>query len=220
MNKRIILASASPRRIEILRTHGVEAEVVPADVDESLPEGTEPRIACMYNALKKALYVENIIMKEYADAGDGDAKQPDALIIAADTIVYDGRILGKPADDEDAFRTLSELRARTHSVMTGVAVIDAGKLDKRVFCETTSVSFDDYSDDEIRAYIATGEPADKAGSYAIQGLWSSHVTDTEGDYFNVIGLPWERLRRELVSLGADMQDAFNAPEMTDDFKKI
>lgn len=210
MNKRIILASASPRRIEILRTHGVEAEVVPADVDESLPEGTEPRIACMYNALKKALYVENIIMKEAAetDAGTGTARQPDALIIAADTIVYDGRILGKPADDDDAFRTLSELRARTHQVMTGVAVVDAGKLDKRVFCETTSVSFDDYSDDDIRAYIATGEPADKAGSYAIQGLWSSHVTDTEGDYFNVIGLPWERLRRELVSLGADVQDTF------------
>lgn len=210
MNKRIILASASPRRIEILRTHGVEAEVVPADVDESLPEGTQPRMACMYNALKKALYVENIIMKEAAetDAGTGTARQPDALIIAADTIVYDGRILGKPADDDDAFRTLSELRARTHQVMTGVAVIDAGKLDKRVFCETTSVSFDDYSDDDIRAYIATGEPADKAGSYAIQGLWSSHVTDTEGDYFNVIGLPWERLRRELVSLGADVQDTF------------
>ncbi len=210
MNKRIILASASPRRIEILRTHGVEAEVVPADVDESLPEGTEPRMACMYNALKKALYVENIIMKEAAetDAATGTARQPDALIIAADTIVYDGRILGKPADDDDAFRTLSELRARTHQVMTGVAVVDAGKLDKRVFCEITSVSFDDYSDDDIRAYIATGEPADKAGSYAIQGLWSSHVTDTEGDYFNVIGLPWERLRRELVSLGADVQDTF------------
>ncbi len=210
MNKRIILASASPRRIEILRTHGVEAEVVPADVDESLPEGTEPRMACMYNALKKALYVENIIMKEAAetDAATGTARQPDALIIAADTIVYDGRILGKPADDDDAFRTLSELRARTHQVMTGVAVVDTGKLDKRVFCEITSVSFDDYSDDDIRAYIATGEPADKAGSYAIQGLWSSHVTDTEGDYFNVIGLPWERLRRELVSLGADVQDTF------------
>lgn len=218
MNKRIILASASPRRIEILRTHGIEAEVMPADVDESLPDGTEPRLACMYNALKKALHVENIIMKKSVSAdgadndtgssdgddADEDAKQPDALIVAADTIVYDGRILGKPADDEDAFRTLSELRARTHQVMTGVAVIDAGRLDKRVFCEITSVSFDDYSDEDIRAYIATGEPADKAGSYAIQGQWSSHVTCTEGDHFNVIGLPWERLRRELISLGADV----------------
>lgn len=208
MNKRIILASASPRRIEILKMHGIKAEVMPADVDESLPEGTEPRIACMYNALKKALYIENIIMNESVDVSSGHKEQPDALIIAADTIVYDGRILGKPADDEDAFRTLSELRARTHQVMTGTAVVDAGRLDRRVFCEITSVSFDDYSDDEIRTYIATGEPADKAGSYAIQGLWSSHVTDTEGDYFNVIGLPWERLRRELVSLGADVQDTF------------
>ena len=214
MNKRIILASASPRRTEILKMHGVEAEIIPADVDESLPDGTEPRIACMYNALKKALYVENVIMKESEASGADPAKQPDALIIAADTIVYDGRILGKPVDDEDAFRTLSELRAKTHQVMTGVAVIDASRLDRRVFCETTSVSFDDYSDDEIRAYIATGEPADKAGSYAIQGRWSSHVTDTEGDRFNVIGLPWERLRRELVSLGADVQDTSDAPEMT------
>jgi septum formation protein len=195
MKKRIILASASPRRIEILNSHGIVADVIPADVDESLPEGTEPHIACMYNALKKALCTERQIM-----AG----QDSEGIIIAADTIVYNGKILGKPRDEEDSFNTLRELRGKTHQVMTGVALIDAGRQNRRVFCEITSVSFDDCSDDEIRSYIATGEPADKAGSYAIQGMWSSHITDVEGDYFNVIGLPWNRLQSELHDLGADM----------------
>lgn len=199
MAKRIILASASPRRIEILKMHGIGAEVIPADVDESLPEGTRPDLACMYNALKKGLHVEQKILKEDQD------DHTQTLIIAADTIVYNGRILGKPADDQDAFITLKELSGRTHQVMTGVAVIDAGKQDRRVFCECTDVTFDSYSDDDIRAYIATGEPADKAGSYAIQGLWSVHVTEEKGDHFNVIGLPWKRLKAELVDLGADVE---------------
>lgn len=203
MKKRIILASASPRRIEILSSHGIDAEVMPADVDESLPDGTEPRTACMYNALKKAMHIEKKLV-ESGEVREGAEDDEGALVIAADTIVYDGRILGKPENDEDAFRTLSGLRGRTHQVMTGVAVADAGKSDIRVFCEVTSVSFDDYSDDEIREYIATGEPSDKAGSYAIQGRWSAHVTDTKGDYFNVIGLPWERLKTELISFGADV----------------
>jgi len=199
MAKRIILASASPRRIEILNMHGIQAQVIPADVDESLPEGTRPDLACMYNALKKALHVEQEVLDE--DQED----RREALIIAADTIVYNGRILGKPADTEDAFNTLKELSGKTHQVMTGVSVIDAGKQDRRVFCECTDVSFDEYSDEDIEAYIATGEPADKAGSYAIQGVWSAHVTEEKGDHFNVIGLPWERLKTELMELGADVR---------------
>lgn len=196
---RIILASASPRRIEILNSHGISAEIMPAEVDETLPEGTEPRMACMHNALKKALYVESLILE-----GTETDRSQKTIIVAADTIVYNGRILGKPADDDDAFRMLDGLRGRQHQVMTGVAVVDAGRDDRRVFCEITSVSFDNYSDEDILSYIATGEPADKAGSYAIQGQWSSHVTDIEGDYLNVIGLPLERLKRELASLGADV----------------
>lgn len=196
---RIILASASPRRIEILNSHGISAEIMPAEVDETLPEGTEPRMACMHNALKKALYVESLVLE-----GTETDRSQKTIIIAADTIVYNGRILGKPADDDDAFRMLDGLRGRQHQVMTGVAVVDAGRDDRRVFCEITSVSFDNYSDEDILSYIATGEPADKAGSYAIQGQWSSHVTDIEGDYLNVIGLPLERLKRELASLGADV----------------
>ena len=196
MGKSIVLASASPRRTEILKANGIKAEIIPAEVDESLPEGTKPDIACMYNAMKKALWVRDRL-KEVPGP-------EDALIIGADTIVYDGRILGKPKDPQDSFDTLSSLRNATHTVMTGVAVADALSHETRVFCERTYVSFGDYSDDEIRAYIATGEPADKAGSYAVQGLWSRHVTSVDGDYYNVIGLPWDRLRTELLSLGADI----------------
>ena len=201
MKGRIILASASPRRIEILRRHGAEAIVMPADVDEFLPEGTEPRTGCMYNALKKALYVESLLKGDPVE----DAVEADTFIIGADTIVFDGRIFGKPGNDAEAFSILQSLRNRTHQVMTGTAVIRAGKDDRRVFCECTSVSFGEYSDQEILDYIATGEPADKAGAYAIQGGWSAHVTEISGDYYNVIGLPWERLRKELLSMGADVQ---------------
>lgn len=186
--KDIILASASPRRIEILRSHGIEAAVMPADVDEIQDDTISGHIVCMYNALKKALYTEKSVAS--------------GIIVAADTVVYDGRILGKPADEEDAFKMLCELRNRTHSVMTGVALIDVWSGEKRAFYDRTEVTFGDYSDDDIRAYIASGEPMDKAGSYAIQGSWSQFVTLTVGDYFNVIGLPWTRLRAELDRFGA------------------
>ncbi len=183
MEKKIILASASPRRIEILRKNGINCEIMPADVDEYIPEGTVPHLACMHNALKKALAIENQLT--------------EGIIIAADTIVYNGDILGKPADEEDAFRMLSDLRNTSHSVMTGVALLDAATHRKHVFYEETQVYFGDYSNQDIRDYIASGEPLDKAGSYAIQGGWGKHVTKYEGDFNNVIGLPWNRLKEEL-----------------------
>lgn len=183
MQKKIILASASPRRIEILRNHGIDAEVMPADVDELSDADVEPHILCMYNALKKALFIEERVS--------------EGIIIAADTVVYNGRVIGKPSDEAEAFRTLTELRGRTHSVMTGVALIDVWSGEKRAFYDRTEVTFAVYSDDDIREYISTGEPMDKAGSYAIQGRWSRFVTLTVGDYFNVIGLPWKKLSSEL-----------------------
>ena len=213
MKTRIILASASPRRIEILRSHGIEAEVMPAEVDETLPEGTVARIGCMHNALKKALFVEQQLQRKNAgtekcnaietDAADAD-EGAQTLIIAADTVVFNGHILGKPEDEQDAFHVLQSLRHTTHQVMTGTAVVCPGREDRCVFCECTEVSFGDYSDREILDYIATGEPMDKAGSYAIQGFWSKHVTEINGDYENVIGLPWEHLRTVLKELGADV----------------
>ena len=183
MKKRIILASQSPRRSEILRAHGVTFEIVTADVDESIAEGTDPKTACMFLALKKALAVREAV--------------EEGIIVAADTIVvYEGCIMGKPVDENDAFETLKKLKNDVHSVMTGVAVCDAESENTSVFCEETRVFFGDYTDDDIRAYIATGEPMDKAGSYAIQGGWARFVTRIEGDYSNVVGLPWERLSEE------------------------
>lgn len=183
MQKKIILASASPRRIEILKSRGVEAEVIPADVDESADESTPPHILCMYNALKKALNV-------YERVSEG-------IIIAADTIVYCEGVIGKPCDEEDAFNTLSKLRDRTHSVYSGVALIDVWTGEKVIFFDRTDVTFTSYSDGDIKAYIATGEPMDKSGSYAIQGEWARFVSLTLGDFSNVVGLPWKKLNNEL-----------------------
>ncbi|MGP1441849.1 MAG: Maf family protein [Anaerovoracaceae bacterium] len=183
MQSKIILASASPRRIEILKNHGVEAEVIPADIDESTDEATPPHILCMYNALKKALNV-------YERVSEG-------IIIAADTIVYCEGVIGKPMNEEAAFKTLSMLRGRTHSVYSGVALIDVWTGKKTIFFDRTDVTFTLYSDEDIRAYIATGEPMDKAGSYAIQGEWARFVSLTVGDFSNVVGLPWKKLETEL-----------------------
>lgn len=191
MKEKIILASASPRRIEILKNNGITADIMPADVDENIPEGTPPHLACMYNALKKALAVESQVT--------------EGVIIAADTIVYNGTMLGKPVDEDDAFRMLSELRNKSHSVMTGVALADAETHRRHVFFEETKVHFGDYSDEDIRQYIASGEPMDKAGSYAIQGGWGRMVTSVEGDFANVIGLPWDRLKEELDRFGEQIR---------------
>lgn len=190
MDTQIILASASPRRQSLMESAGIPCRIVPADVDEFIPKWIPPRIACMYNALRKAQNVSQLF--------------PDQYVIGADTIVWDGRILGKPEDEEEAFRTLSELRNRAHSVYTGVCIAVASKGITRVFCDRTDVVFGDYSDEEIREYIATGEPADKAGSYAIQGNWGAHVRDFHGDRNNVIGLPVSLLREELLRLGAEI----------------
>lgn len=184
MKKRIILASGSPRRAEILASHGVDFTVMTSDAEEKLEAETDPKTACMYLALKKALAVRE--------------KVKEGIIIAADTIVVSGgQIIGKPADEEDAFETLKKLRNGSHSVMTGVALCDAGAENTRVFCEETHVFFSDYTDEDILAYIRTGEPMDKAGSYAIQGGWAEFVERIEGDYSNVVGLPWDRFFLEL-----------------------
>ncbi len=187
---KIILASASPRRIEMFSSRNIEVTVRPADVDETAVEGAPPHIIGMYNALKKALKIKET--------------EKDGIIIAADTIVYDGRILGKPKDKEDAFNVLRSLRNKTHSVITGVAVAEAENPYKRVFFDRTFVTFGDYSDEDIQQYIATEEPMDKAGSYAIQGRWSEFVTSVDGDYSNVIGLPWNRLKSELKNFGVEL----------------
>ena len=172
--KKIILASASPRRKELLTTAGVEFEVLVSDADETIPEGTLPADAAMLTAEKKALAVAE--------------KCTNAVVIGADTIVVlDGRILGKPKDEADAKAMLRFLSGREHEVITGVCLTDGTKIEK--FAQVSRVGFYELTDDEISAYVATREPMDKAGAYGIQGRGCVLVERIEGDYFNIVGLP-------------------------------
>ncbi|MCM1329175.1 MAG: Maf family protein [Ruminococcus sp.] len=182
MNGKIILASASPRRQELLRYVVPEFEVIPADVDETLPEGIPPEKAAEFLAEKKARCVAE--------------RYPNAVVIGSDTVVIiDGIILGKPADKSDAERMLKLLSGKVHKVVTGVCLA-RGERAESFSCET-KVKFYPLTDGEIRAYIATGEPMDKAGAYGIQGYGSVLSEGIEGDFFNVMGLPVAALKRRL-----------------------
>ncbi len=178
---KLILASASPRRREILKNAGYEFEVITADADETLPPDISPEQAVKYLAeLKNSAVAQN----------------NDGIIISADTVVaVEGKILGKPEDEKDAENMLEMLSGRTHSVFTGVCVNLGNK--KTVFCEKTDVTFFSLSKKEILDYIKTGEPMDKAGAYGIQGRGALLVEKINGDYFNVVGLPIARLSRVL-----------------------
>lgn len=186
-----ILASGSPRRIEMMKKHGIFPIVHPAEIDENIPPEHGMCQTVMFLALKKAKAVE----AEYL-ASDGKAP----IIIAADTIVYKDEIMGKPEDREDAFRMISSLRNDVHFVVTGCALVEAGMQNARVFAEITKVFVKDFSDEELNAYLDTDEPYDKAGAYAIQGIFSKHIDHIEGDYDNVVGFPWERIEKELTKL--------------------
>ena len=120
----------------------------------------------------------------------------DFIIVSADTVVFLDGILGKPEDEKDAFRMLREMKGRSHCVATGVSIIQPSKRRKHVFCEMTEVVFKEYGDQEILDYIATGEPMDKAGAYAIQGGWGPHIERYIGDYDNIVGFPWSRFEME------------------------
>jgi septum formation protein len=182
----LVLASASPRRQELLRNAGISFTVHPADINETPLEGESPQACAERLASDKAL----AILKQ----------QPDELVLGADTIVVvDGAILGKPRDAGDATRMLRMLSGRTHSVITGVCLASkradasepprAENWELRTASARTLVTMGQLSDEEIRGYIATGEPMDKAGAYAIQGLASRWIPRIEGDYSNVVGLP-------------------------------
>ncbi len=177
----LVLASASPRRRDILTEAGIAHIVRPADIDESVFDGIEPRLMVQLLAAGKAAAA---------------AENEEEWILGADTVVaLTGRVLGKPADEEEAFRMLSMLSGKTHYVYTGVALICARDGRLKTVCEETAVTFRTLSEAEIRAYIATGEPMDKAGAYGIQGKGGALVEKTEGDFRNVVGLPLVAVRR-------------------------
>ena len=180
---KIVLASASPRRKELISLITESVEIRPAECDETLPEGIGAREAVEY------------LSKIKNDAAKSISAH-DELIISADTVVaVSNEILGKPADKEDARRMIKLLSGRTHQVYTGVTISYKGNA--VTFSEKTDVSFFDLTDDEIESYVSSSEPYDKAGAYGIQGKASLLVSGINGDYFNVVGLPVARLNREL-----------------------
>lgn len=193
----MILASASPRRAQLLEGAGIYLHIRPADIDETRLPGESP--VELVERLARA--------KAHAAFDDHEDYVRDASLLGADTIVWtdDGEVLGKPHDPADACRMLRDLSGRTHHVSTGVCImIDPwpaeGEPEETSFVETTDVTFYDLTDEEIAAYVATTEPLDKAGAYGIQGTGRLLVRRISGDYYNVVGLPVGRVIRELNAL--------------------
>ena len=175
----LVLASASPRRRDILNQLGVTFRVDPSGIDETRYPGEEPEAHVARLARQKAL--------EVRARTAGDPSQP--CFLAADTIVLiDGEVFGKPADDQDALRMLRRLSGRTHRVLTALSLCDLGEY-RDDHLQTTEVTFRELNDTSLRAYIASGEARDKAGSYAIQGFGAGLVRSIAGSYTNVVGMP-------------------------------
>lgn len=179
----VILASASPRRKELMQLICPSFRVIPADCGEAVPEAMNAADVPAFLSYQKCKCIADVYQK--------------AVVIGCDTVVTtaDGEILGKPKDTEDAKRMLKLLSSRVHTVDTGVSVCYNGKTE--TFTETTKVWFKELSDEEIDDYIATGEPMDKAGAYGIQGEGTLLVDKIEGDFFNVVGLPVSKLAGKL-----------------------
>ncbi|MEX2180727.1 MAG: Maf family protein [Gemmatimonadaceae bacterium] len=189
---RVILASRSPRRRELLQLIGIAHEVLPADIDETVPADESPVPHCERLAREKAQAL--------------GARHPDAVVIAADTIVVlDGEILGKPVDAADARAIIRRLAGREHTVHTAVAVARGARTESAV--ESVAVAFRALTDAEIAAYVATGEPMDKAGAYGIQGWGATIVERVDGDYFSVMGLGLRRLVELLGRVGVEYRFA-------------
>lgn len=187
----LVLASSSPRRIEILKALNIDFDIVPSNYDEVIIQKSPYALVTEF-AIGKAMEVANRINFGH-------------YVLAADTIVYkDGEILGKPKSSEDAKRILNTLSNSSHSVITGICVIDLISGNVISDYEETIVHFKSLSEDEINDYIITGEPLDKAGAYGIQGYGSIFVKKIEGCYFNVVGLPIYKLNIILGSLGVNL----------------
>lgn len=186
---KIVLASASPRRKELISLISSNVEIRPAECDESLPQGIEPREAAEYLSLIKNKATRSISAE-------------DELIISADTVVAtENEILGKPVDKKDAYRMISALSGKRHSVYTGVTISQGEKF--LTFSEKTDVEFLKLTHREIEDYVSHKEPYDKAGAYGIQGKAGLFIKGINGDYYNVVGLPISRLYRELEKFTAE-----------------
>lgn len=198
--KKIVLASASPRRRELLSQVGIIFEVKPASGEERITS-TEPSKVVEELSCQKAMFTAHALEKEQAD------DLADILVIGADTIVsYEGKILGKPSDPKAAVDMLSMLQGNTHQVYTGVTVLVREESWKvHTFHECTDVIFYPVTQEEITEYVNSKDPMDKAGSYGIQGAWGAYVKGIRGDYNNVVGLPVARLIYETKKLGINLR---------------
>lgn len=187
----VILASASPRRTELLKQAGIAHIIMPATCDEQT-SATQPEQYVMELAERKAADVLACYVKDHL----GES----VIVIGSDTVVsVDGKILGKPKTEEEAFTMLSSLQNHTHQVYTGVAVLENknGKETKKVFCEQSNVEVYPMTKEEILSYIKTGDCMDKAGAYGVQGHFAIYIKGIHGDYNNIVGLPIARLYQEL-----------------------
>jgi len=213
-NYKIILASASPRRKEIMKQMGIPYQVIVAGVEETVSE-TEP--SKMVQALA-SLKTEAVLSKYMGLDGNngankdnkdviGNTEQKNFIIIGADTMVfYNGHALGKPRDEADAFRMLRMLAGNSHEVISGVSIIINDSRQERLsFAVTTKVMMQNLSDEQIKDYIATGEPMDKAGAYAIQGKFGIYIREIKGDYYNVVGFPISKIYEVLLDRGIDLK---------------
>jgi septum formation protein len=199
---RIVLASASPRRKELLEQIGMEFEICPAKGEEKVTKTAPEEVVLELSKQKAEEVAAGILL--YNEKHPELVTPQDILVIGADTVVaYGGRILGKPKDEDDAERMLNLLSGQIHSVYTGVTLVfidKSGRTGEYAFFEETDVEVYPLSEEEILSYIKSGEPMDKAGSYGIQGLFASYIKRIDGDYNNVVGLPVARLYQELKKL--------------------
>lgn len=211
---KIVLASASPRRAEILRNAGFPFEILPGSIDET-PLPGEPAHDYVLRLAREKSFAAAKTLGEMCEASPDPAPEPvseSSLIVAADTAVAIGNeILGKPTSVDDARRMLRLLGGRTHEVLTGLSVRKVPGSAEISGVETTRVTFLPLSDEDISYYISTGEPFDKAGAYGIQGIGGRYVERIEGCYFNVMGLPLSRLWRALREFRWDNPASPNHP---------
>ena len=191
-NKKLVLASASPRRKELLEKLGYIFQIIPADIEEIVDKTKKPEEIVKEIALQKASHIAN------------NLKEP-AIIIGSDTIVViDDTILGKPENAEDASKMLQQLSGRSHQVISGIAIVDTYTNNTIIDSESSDVYFRDISQEEITNYIKTKEPMDKAGAYAIQGLASTFIEKINGCYNNIVGLPVYKITQIFKKLDLDI----------------
>lgn len=199
---KIVLASNSPRRKQLLEQVGFEFEVCPSGCEE-IVTSTVPAEVCVELSKQKAIDVASSI-KKYNEEHKDISKPQDLIIIGSDTIVAIGNeILGKPGNDENAKEMLRKLSGKVHSVYTGVTFVfmaEDGRVGAHSFYDKTDVSVYELSDEEICEYVDTGDPLDKAGAYGIQGYFAKYIEKIDGDYYNVVGLPIGRLYHELKKI--------------------